>query len=253
MSARLRLSIAAAGLGLAVLLAVGMLLDGAQAQQRACSARGYSAPRPVAKLTAAPISVRQGRTVAFDAKFSTGVNGSPIRAFYFDLDGDGAYETVQPAASARRRFDAVGTSFVRLVVVDACGSASLPATVQVEVLEDSERPAVGLSAKRRISLTKALRRGIRIRAGCDEACRLTATARVSGRTRRSLRLRSTRVGRKTGTLADAGTRRLTVKLSKAARRRIRPRRSVRLTLRVEGRDVAGNEAAKRRRITLRRR
>ncbi|HEX8102819.1 MAG TPA: PKD domain-containing protein [Solirubrobacteraceae bacterium] len=252
MTARTRLAVAAGGLALALLLAAGMLFDGAAAQDRRCTARGYSVARPVARITATPATVTQGRRVGLDASASRSAPGAPIAGYFFDLDGDGAYETQQAAALTSHRFKAVGTSFVRLVVLDVCGLASLPVTARITVTEDLKDPKLGLSARRRMKLRTALRRGIPVRARCNEPCRLTATALASRRVRRSLRLRSARVARKTGRLSGAGTRRLTLKLSKRARARIRPRRSVRLTLRVEARDVAGNRTAKRRKITLRR-
>jgi hypothetical protein len=62
--------------------------------------------------------------------------------------------------------------------------------------------------------------------------------------------RPVRIGTASTSYTDAGERRITVRLTTAAKRRLRRLRSVSSTLRVSGADRAGNETAQAKRITL---
>lgn len=254
MTARRRSAVVLAGLLLAMLLAAGMLRDGAQAQSRQCVSDGYSSTRPVARFTPAPNPAEVDASVTFDASASRSGVGARITSYYWDLDGDGGYETVETAPTVAKRYAAAGPVEVKLVVVDECRFVSAPRTVLLEVRPDETRPALRLGGSTRLSFRTAVRRGVRVRATCSEACRLTATASVDRRTRRALRLRRARVARRTATLSSAGRRTLVLRLKLTARQRrlALRRRSGSLSVRVQAQDPAGNRSTRRRSIRLRR-
>ena len=84
---------------------------------------------------------------------------------------------------------------------------------------------------RRQRRTTVLRRGVRVRARCNRACRLTGTLRRTS-TRRTIGTRRTRRGK-------AGVLRFRVKLSRAGRRAVVRRGARRITVRVRARDTLG--------------
>ncbi len=239
------------GVLLGLLLAGGLLRDGAEAQSRQCSAAGYAGTRPQASFTTAPNPAEAGAPVAFDGSASRGGAGAAVTAWYWDLDGDGGFETVRSTPTISKRYASAGRVTVRLAVVDACRFVSPPASATLDVAPP-DAPGLDIATPRRLSFRTAARRGILLRAACDEACRLTATVTADPTTRRALGLRGTRLARRTGALAAAGRRtlRLRLRLSAAQRRRgLRARlRSVRI--RVEARDPAGNRTVRRRTVAL---
>jgi hypothetical protein len=94
-----------------------------------------------------------------------------------------------------------------------------------------------------------------VRVRCDAACSGTARLTVSRRTARRLRLgRSRTVGRARVRLAAAGERRVTVKLTRKVRRRMRRARvrRVKARLTVSVRDVDGRRDRARRIVRIRR-
>jgi hypothetical protein len=112
-------------------------------------------------------------------------------------------------------------------------------------------------AERRQTIRSVRRFGLRLRFTTNERCRLDIRVFIDRRTARRLRIdRHARgpvvVGRRTVTL-PAGTRTVTVKLTRRARMGFAHARKVRLTVRVATRDAAGNRGTLRPyRITLRR-
>ncbi len=83
---------------------------------------------------------------------------------------------------------------------------------------------------------------------------MVASAGVNRRTGRRLGLRGRRrtLGKASGALITAGSKRLRIKFSRIARRKLRRVRSVRVTLRFTVKDAALNAVTLRRTIVLRR-
>jgi thermitase len=106
---------------------------------------------------------------------------------------------------------------------------------------DRTGPGLDLALTPRRDLGAFLRRGLRVRVRCTEACALTAEARRGRR----------RLARRTARRTSAGTTTLTLRLSRAERRRLRRSRSVLVTLRITAVDAAGNRSSETVRLRLR--
>ena len=106
---------------------------------------------------------------------------------------------------------------------------------------DVAPPRVTLMAKSRLSLRRVLRRGIPVAIGCSEACNYTATVQLSARSAKRLHVAGrVVVAKRNVTLSAPGSRKLTVKLSRRARRTLRRHPGVRLEVRATATDGAGN-------------
>jgi hypothetical protein len=106
---------------------------------------------------------------------------------------------------------------------------------------DLTPPTVTLMVKPRMSLAKALQRGVRVRMGCSEACGYTATLRLSRRTAKRLPMAGgVTVGERAASLSGAGTRQLTIRFTRRARKALRHRGSVKIRVGAIATDPAGN-------------
>jgi hypothetical protein len=117
---------------------------------------------------------------------------------------------------------------------------------------DVTPPGVTLMAQSRLSLRKVLRRGIPATIGCSEACSYAATVRLGTRSAKRLHLAGRLlVGRRNVTMPAEGSRKLTIKLTRRARRALRRHPGVTLEVRAIATDQAGNTGrARTRRVTL---
>ena len=122
----------------------------------------------------------------------------------------------------------------------ACGNHTLiipggsepdwgPADVNPEARPDTEAPGMEL-AGRLPRLGKALRRGITLKAECSEACSINSRLFLGRRV----------VGKGKATLPGPGVGKLTVKFTKAGKKRLKGKRKVKLTLAAVVKDAAGN-------------
>jgi len=120
---------------------------------------------------------------------------------------------------------------------------------------DRDAPAIFLSVVRQ-RLTTVLRRGLRVSVGCHERCSIAARLWLDGRTAKRLGLsrrgKAAIVGRAGAALAAAGRRTSSVRLTRAAARRVARLRSITLTLKTTVTDLAGNSRTVSRRLWLRR-
>ncbi len=117
---------------------------------------------------------------------------------------------------------------------------------------DRSAPTISLHAKRRLSLARVLRRGLKLRVVCSESCSVrlrvllgSREARRAGRSRagRAVSLRSVRI-------APTRSRRVTLRFGRRARVTLRRLGSARVTLEARGEDAAGNARSVRRRVAL---
>ena len=124
-----------------------------------------------------------------------------------------------------------------------------PVAPPVTVAVDRNAPGLVLSTPR-VQRVRTLRaRGLRATVSCSEACRLSAGLTLDAATARKLGLRSRRIAFKTATTTRAGRRVVVLRLTAAARTRLR--RSARATLQVTARDAAGNSRTRSLRVSLR--
>lgn len=125
-------------------------------------------------------------------------------------------------------------------------------------LGDVTAPIGRLSLASRQRLLTVLRRGLKLRARCNERCAWTATATIDARTAKRVKLLSRRSRARTFKVASgrlrqgSGTRTLTLRFTARARKRLRRLRSVRLTVAGRVVDPAGNAARRSSRFTVRR-
>jgi hypothetical protein len=109
---------------------------------------------------------------------------------------------------------------------------------------DTRPPAVKMTVIRRVSRV-ALLRGLKVKASCDEPCRLTAELLLDRRTakrRRPAAARSVPIGRASRRLTKAGTATLTLRPTTKARPRLRHGRLRSVIVRAWGVDGAGNRS-----------
>jgi hypothetical protein len=114
------------------------------------------------------------------------------------------------------------------VVVTAVAASAAP-----KPSEAAPEPAAwfGVGAIARTTAAGFAARGLAVRVTCTRAMTGTATLKVSARTARGLRLKSTTLARGAVRCAGAGTRTVTLKPSKAAGRALKAgRRAVKATL-----------------------
>ena len=169
-----------------------------------------------------------------------------------DADGDGLLSVWSfgdggqaGGPDALHTYTQPGTYDATVTVTDPSG-ASATATVQVVVTSTAAAPKPGAAAPAAPEPTAVVRRrraqahdgraasrpaGWRSSVTCTQAMAGTATLKVSSKTARGLRLKSTTLARASVRCAGAGTRTVTLKPSKAARRALAAsRRAVKATL-----------------------
>lgn len=219
---------------------------------------------PVASLSASPNPAYQGQVVVLDGSASSDDDGDPL-SYRFDVDGDGVPETdTGPDPQLATAFFTTGSNRVGLQVTDP-GKHSDTAVTFVQIVTnpllaggntaplDHKPPSVRLSRISR-SLRRALRRGIAVRLRCSEACVMGAGGTLQRSTSRRFKVRGGRrnLSKAHRSLIKAGSRRLVLKLSRSARRRLREAPAARVTLRFMVTDPFGNTRRVRRSIRLRR-
>ena len=244
-----------------------LLLLGALAAAPAASAQTddyVPVGEPIASLRVSPNPAYQGQVVILDGSGSRDTDGQPL-TFRWDVDGDGAPEiNTGPDNQIATAFLTTGANRVGMRVTDTDGfSDSASAFVQIvtnpllaggnTAALDTTRPGIRLSRISR-SLRRALRRGIAIRMRCSEACVMGAGGTIQRSTSRRFRIRGRRrnLSKAHRSVIQAGSRRLVLKFSRTARRRLRRARSARVTLRFQATDPAGNKRRVRRSIRLHR-
>jgi len=123
---------------------------------------------------------------------------------------------------------------------------------------DTTGPAIKLKVPRGQRLRGAIRRGLRVTVTSSESGRLSLSATVNGRTARKLRLlprrskqHSVEVGR-ASLRRNAGTRIVTIKLARKAKKALRHQAKVKITVKATARDAAGNIGRASRVILLKR-
>jgi len=116
--------------------------------------------------------------------------------------------------------------------------------------------SMSFSLRRRQSLLRVLRRGLRVRMRCSLGCRMSARALLPRRSARRLRLgsgrRAVRLGGVSRSVSQAASRTLTVRFGRRSRARLRRARSLRVVVELKVRDGSGRSRSVKRAVTLRR-
>ena len=118
---------------------------------------------------------------------------------------------------------------------------------------DKIAPTLGLVIAR-IKLAALSARGLPVKLTCSEACTYVVTLFVDTKTakRVGLAAKNVQVGRATGRLTTKGAKTVRVKLTRKARRKLAKLKKVRLTVSVNAKDAAGNNALKAKKVVIKR-
>jgi hypothetical protein len=137
-------------------------------------------------------------------------------------------------------------------VTPALGSnvpAGLPGVSTAPSRPARSAPRLALKLVAGQSLRTLGRKGLVVRVGCSGACRLDARLLLDRATAKRLHLASVTVGRASGRLRAAGTKRLTIRLTTRARAGLGTVNRARLTLRISA-SANGRRRNAQRRVTL---
>jgi len=214
---------------------------------------------PTARVDVNPQRAFVGKVIEFNGSRSSDPENQRLQ-YFWDLDANGSFETPTGTEQAIGfAFFTTGVQAVGLRVTDPglkSGSAAGYALIfppPPGFGRDTTPPSTNLFPVRR-SLKLALRRGIRVRYGCSEACLIAGSVGVDRRTGRRIGLkgRNRTMGRAFTATTKAGSKVLTLKLSRRARRALAKVKKVRVNLRFKVRDAAFNVRVTNHRITLKR-
>jgi hypothetical protein len=216
----------------------------------------YQRRPPLVSASATPAAAATTQDVTFTATASDPDPGDSLLTYAWSFDDGGT--AIGP--SANHAFASAGAHTGTVTVKDPSGlTAGAAATVTVTApssrpAPDLTTPRVTLLVKRRLSLAKALRRGIPATIGCSEACSYNATLLLDARTAKRLQLAGrVTVGKRSTALSAAGTRKLTIKFSRRARRALRHHGPLEIRVRASATDRSGNTGrARTGKTTLRR-
>jgi hypothetical protein len=239
-------------------LAVGDDLDGLTRPVGRVDLGAYEYQRrpPAASVSATPASPTTGQDVTFVAAASDPDPGDSPLAYSWSFD-DGGTAT---GSSATHAFATAGPHAGTVTVTDPTGQSATaahavtitaPAAVTIAapaIAPDRTAPTVTLLVRRRLSLAKALRRGIPATIGCSEACTSKVTLALDARTARRLHM-ARAVGARTISRSAAGRQRVAIRLTRRARAALRHYAAVKLVLRASATDRAGNTGPARTRTT----
>jgi hypothetical protein len=213
---------------------------------------------PKADLTWSPAAPRAGDLVTFTST-ATDPDGETL-AYWWDLDGDEAYDDGR-GATTTRTFAAAGTYQVVLYVEDprdgwdevvrtvtvgpappggggggGGGSASPPPDTTAPTL------TVNPIAKSALKLKTVVGKGLKVPVACSESCMASLELRVDKATAKKLKIakKAVVVGKASGPVGVGGT--LTIKLTSKAKKGLKRAKTVKLTLQGTAVDAAGNRS-----------
>lgn len=152
-----------------------------------------------------------------------------------------------------------GENTITAVATDAAGnssSASAKVTFTPKAappVPDKVAPALAIVIAK-TKLKSLLAKGLPVTVSCSEACKFVLSLIVDSKTAKKLHLsRVATVGRASGTLTTAGKKKVVVKLTKKAKKRIAKAKKIVITVKTTATDAAGNRASKSKKVTIKRR
>jgi hypothetical protein len=164
------------------------------------------------------------------------------------LGGADAEPAFRGKTQSGGRLNALGA--IRLA--DPAAKPSPPASASTPSGADRRPPLLSLRIRSRQRLRSVLRHGLRLRARCSEPCTLSLRLLLDARAARRVHLsRAAVVGRGTESVASSA-KRIVIRLSRRARRKLRSARRLRLVVSAVAIDRAGNARRGKLRISLRR-
>jgi PKD repeat protein len=212
---------------------------------------------PTVQAAADPASGTAPVTVRFSASARDPEGGALMYEWSF---GDGG---AAGGASASHTYGAPGTYTATVTVTDPRGAtASDSVQVVVSAAQAQNNAAAapdpvtwfGLNKPARTSLSKFMRRGLKVQVTCTDAMGGSAALKVTRRQARKLDLGGTTIARRSIECSGPGTESVTLKPSKRVRRALADASGsvkMRLDVRMRTAGAAGKSATQR--LTLRRR
>ena len=187
-----------------------------------------------------------GGNGAFDVG-ARGVSADGTRAFFRSAEG------LNDAAPGGWNLYAAGAPAVTATSTPTQQPAPNPAPTPVTV-QDTVKPKISFALVKGQKLKGVLKlAALRLRVGCDEACRIAIVAELAGGSKTAAKRRAVRLGTLTVRLPAKGAKVVQLKLTKAGKAALgKARRSASLTLRLTATDTAGNRGTMTSRLTLRR-
>jgi Big-like domain-containing protein/calcineurin-like phosphoesterase family protein len=143
-----------------------------------------------------------------------------------------------------------GIHRLRAVAYDRAGNAAHTPAVPVRVRNDRTPPRAAVAPVTGQGLRTVLRRGLRLRVRCSEACRVGAELRLSRPLARRLRVPE-RVGRAARAAPAGRPAVIRIRLSRRAEARLRRLPAVQVRVRVTAADASGNTRVAARSLRLR--
>ena len=181
----------------------------------------------------------------------SGAPGLKVNGEDVTIAGDGTWSKQMTLAQGENTISAVAT--------DGAGN-STTATAKVTftpkptpVVPDKTAPAIALAIAK-TKLAALLAKGLPVTVSCSEACKFSLALTVDSKTAKKLHLsRVATVGRARGTLTTAGKKKVRVKLTRRAKKRIAKAKKIVITVKATATDAAGNRATKSKKVTIKRR
>ena len=192
-----------------------------------------------------------------------GLTGLTVNGDAVTVAGDGSWSKPMTLALGENKITAVGTDTSGNTTTVISHVTYTPPSPPADggsvnpppagATADKVAPLVGLTIAR-TKLAALLRKGLPVSARCSEPCSFTITLVLDRKTGRRVGLAAASliVGRGSGRLTAPGTKKVVVKLSKRAAKKLRKTRSLRLTVKLTARDSAGNVATRSKKIAVRR-
>jgi hypothetical protein len=192
-----------------------------------------------------------------------GLTGLTVNGDAVTVAGDGSWSKPMALSQGENKITAVGTDTSGNTTTVISHVTYTPPSPPAEggstgppppgATADKVAPLLGLTIAR-TKLGALLRKGLPVRVRCSEPCAFKVTLVLDRKTGRRVGLAaaSLTVGRGSGRLTVAGTKKVFVKLSKQAKKKLRKARSFSLSVKLTAHDLAGNVATKSKKVAVRR-
>jgi PKD repeat protein len=199
---------------------------------------------PTASFTDAPSPAVVGEQVTFDGSASS--DDDPLASYEYDFDGDGTYDTSSANAITTHTYDTTGTRTVRLRVTDDHGVQDVVArTLVVNAAPPADRTAPKVTITPR-TVKMAKKGTVALKVACPTTER-SCVGRLSLRTKGA---HGRGAGSRAFTLGGGQRTTLKVKLTKAAKAKVKARGSLKVAATAKAKDAAGNTGATKVTVTI---
>jgi hypothetical protein len=116
---------------------------------------------------------------------------------------------------------------------------------------DTRAPAGSFAVVAKQTIRKLIAKGLKLTVRCDEACSTRVELMLDKKTAKKLKLK-TALARANAKVPANGSKKVTVKVPKAAKKKLKKLRAVTLTVRVTATDSSGNTSLTKRKLKLKR-